>query len=96
MTVSTPSVHAPGNTPADLPPLVEAVGSLTREETLRYSRHLIIPGFGVAGILMVAFVFIEGRATQPLVHPHTWRISSLCRAPRCCSASPDSSCPSCS
>ncbi|MHA7281615.1 molybdopterin-synthase adenylyltransferase MoeB [Arthrobacter sp. TMS2-4] len=46
MTVSTPSVHAPGNTPADLPPLVEAVGSLTREETLRYSRHLIIPGFG--------------------------------------------------
>ncbi|WP_434993614.1 molybdopterin-synthase adenylyltransferase MoeB [Arthrobacter sp. Ld5] len=46
MTVSPPSAHASWNLPEDLPPLVEAVGSLTREETLRYSRHLIIPGFG--------------------------------------------------
>ncbi|MBG6223775.1 adenylyltransferase/sulfurtransferase [Arthrobacter sp. CAN_A2] len=45
MTASTSSVHAPDST-AVLPPLVDAVGSLTREETLRYSRHLIIPGFG--------------------------------------------------
>ncbi|WP_104165988.1 molybdopterin-synthase adenylyltransferase MoeB [Arthrobacter sp. SX1312] len=46
MTVTTSSAHAPENSPAGLPPLVDAVGSLTREETLRYSRHLIIPGFG--------------------------------------------------
>ena len=26
---------------------------------------------------MVAFVLLERRATQPLVHPHTWKISSL-------------------
>lgn len=32
--------------PGNLPPLVEATGSLSQEETLRYSRHLIIPGFG--------------------------------------------------
>lgn len=32
---------------AVLPPLVAATGTLTGEETLRYSRHLIIPGFGV-------------------------------------------------
>lgn len=31
---------------SELPPLVDATGSLTQEETLRYSRHLIIPGFG--------------------------------------------------
>ncbi|BBE23400.1 adenylyltransferase/sulfurtransferase MoeZ [Arthrobacter sp. MN05-02] len=29
-----------------LPPLVDATGSLTQEESARYSRHLIIPGFG--------------------------------------------------
>jgi len=56
MTASTPPAQAPRNStasrdappvgPAGLPPLVDAVGSLTREETLRYSRHLIIPGFG--------------------------------------------------
>ncbi|TKV29653.1 molybdopterin-synthase adenylyltransferase MoeB [Arthrobacter sp. NamB2] len=33
--------------PAPLPPLVDAAGSLSREETQRYSRHLIIPGFGI-------------------------------------------------
>jgi molybdopterin/thiamine biosynthesis adenylyltransferase/rhodanese-related sulfurtransferase len=33
--------------PAPLPPLVDAAGTLTREETERYSRHLIIPGFGI-------------------------------------------------
>ncbi len=38
-----PSPRGPGD---GLPPLVEATGSLTQEETLRYSRHLIIPGFG--------------------------------------------------
>jgi molybdopterin/thiamine biosynthesis adenylyltransferase/rhodanese-related sulfurtransferase len=33
--------------PDGLPPLVDASGTLTQDETLRYSRHLIIPGFGV-------------------------------------------------
>ncbi|MUK02733.1 molybdopterin-synthase adenylyltransferase MoeB [Vibrio cholerae] len=33
--------------PVGLPALVDAVGRLTREETTRYSRHLIIPGFGI-------------------------------------------------
>ncbi|WP_104179133.1 molybdopterin-synthase adenylyltransferase MoeB [Arthrobacter sp. B0490] len=36
----------PSSLPAVLPPLVEATGRLSQEETLRYSRHLIIPGFG--------------------------------------------------
>ncbi|MHA7191701.1 molybdopterin-synthase adenylyltransferase MoeB [Arthrobacter sp. MDT2-16] len=36
----------PSGVPEQLPPLVEATGSLSQEETLRYSRHLIIPGFG--------------------------------------------------
>ncbi|MHA7178549.1 molybdopterin-synthase adenylyltransferase MoeB [Arthrobacter sp. MDB2-24] len=38
-----PSLSGPGG----LPPLVDASGTLTQDETLRYSRHLIIPGFGV-------------------------------------------------
>ncbi|MDQ0735590.1 molybdopterin-synthase adenylyltransferase MoeB [Arthrobacter agilis] len=37
---------APPGVAAGLLPLVEARGSLSQEETLRYSRHLIIPGFG--------------------------------------------------
>jgi adenylyltransferase/sulfurtransferase len=32
-----------------LPPLVEPAADLTRAEIARYSRHLIIPGFGVEG-----------------------------------------------
>ena len=32
-----------------LPPLVEPAAGLTREETARYSRHLLIPEFGVDG-----------------------------------------------
>ncbi len=32
-----------------LPPLVEPAAGLTREETVRYSRHLLIPEFGVDG-----------------------------------------------
>lgn len=34
-----------------LPPLTAATGVLSRDETLRYSRHLIIPGFGLAAQL---------------------------------------------
>lgn len=35
------------DSPAGLPPLVEPVGTLSQEEAERYSRHLIIPGFGI-------------------------------------------------
>ncbi|MPY09589.1 molybdopterin-synthase adenylyltransferase MoeB [Arthrobacter bussei] len=48
---SGPSVGARSGTPSTavsgLPPLVEPAAGLTAEETLRYSRHLIIPGFGM-------------------------------------------------
>lgn len=57
MTASPSAPQAPANTAAplqapaadissELPPLVDATGSLTQEETFRYSRHLVIPGFG--------------------------------------------------
>jgi sulfur-carrier protein adenylyltransferase/sulfurtransferase len=36
------------NAPLSLPPLVEPAAGLTKEETQRYSRHLIIPEFGMA------------------------------------------------
>lgn len=32
-----------------LPPLVEPAGQLSRDEVIRYSRHLIIPDIGVDG-----------------------------------------------
>ena len=32
-----------------LPPLVEPAESLTVDEVIRYSRHLIIPEYGMAG-----------------------------------------------
>ncbi|RJT78333.1 molybdopterin-synthase adenylyltransferase MoeB [Arthrobacter cheniae] len=44
--VGAATLADPGQAGAPLPPLVEPAGSLTRDETLRYSRHLIIPGFG--------------------------------------------------
>jgi molybdopterin/thiamine biosynthesis adenylyltransferase/rhodanese-related sulfurtransferase len=48
---SGPSVGARSGTPSTavsgLPALVEPAAGLTAEETLRYSRHLIIPGFGM-------------------------------------------------
>ena len=68
----------------DVPGAVVGVGSLAtlmftlaRVESQGWASVQTAVGLGVAGILMVAFVFIEGRATQPLVHPHTWKISSL-------------------
>ena len=51
--------------------------TLARVESQGWASVQTAVGLGVAAILMVAFVFIEGRATQPLVHPHTWKISSL-------------------
>ncbi|WDF32467.1 molybdopterin-synthase adenylyltransferase MoeB [Arthrobacter agilis] len=44
---ASPTDPNPGTASGPLPPLVEPAAGLTREETLRYSRHLIIPGFGV-------------------------------------------------
>ena len=68
----------------DVPGALVGVGSLAtlmftlaRVESQGWASVQTAVGLGVAGILMVAFVFIEGRATQPLVHPHTWKISSL-------------------
>jgi EmrB/QacA subfamily drug resistance transporter len=34
-------------------------------------------GLAVAAVLLIGFRFIERRASQPLVHPHTWSIKSL-------------------
>ena len=68
----------------DVPGALVGVGSLAtlmftlaRVESQGWASVQTAVGLGVAAILMVAFVFIEGRATQPLVHPHTWKISSL-------------------
>jgi EmrB/QacA subfamily drug resistance transporter len=68
----------------DVPGAVVGVGSLAtlmftlaRVESEGWSSGQTVVGLGISGILMVAFVFIEARAKQPLVHPHTWKISSL-------------------
>ncbi|MBG6216544.1 adenylyltransferase/sulfurtransferase [Arthrobacter sp. CAN_A6] len=41
------SVFSPSERTPALPPLAEPAGELSREEALRYSRHLIIPEFGM-------------------------------------------------
>jgi hypothetical protein len=68
----------------DVPGAIVGVGSLAtlmftlaRVESQGWASVQTAVGLGVAAILMAGFVFIERRATQPLVHPHTWKISSL-------------------
>ena len=68
----------------DVPGALVGVGSLAtlmftlaRVESQGWTSVQTAVGLGVAGSLMVAFVFLEGHAKQPLVHPHTWKISSL-------------------
>ncbi len=68
----------------DVPGALVGVGSLAtlmftlaRVETQGWASVQTAVGLGVAAMLMLTFVFIEGRAKQPLVHPHTWKISSL-------------------
>ena len=68
----------------DVPGAVVGVGSLAtlmftlaRVESEGWASVQTAAGLTVAAILMAGFVFFEGRAKQPLVHPHTWKISSL-------------------
>ena len=43
------SLSRAGTSHGALPPLVEPAAELTREEVMRYSRHLIIPDVATAG-----------------------------------------------
>ena len=68
----------------DVPGAVVGVGSLAtlmftlaRVESQGWASLQTVAGLGTAGGLMAAFVVLERRAPQPLVHPHTWKISSL-------------------
>jgi MFS family permease len=68
----------------DVPGAVVGVGALAtlmftlaRVETEGWASVPTVVGLGLAGCLMAAFVLVERRAAQPLVHPHTWKISSL-------------------
>jgi len=68
----------------DVPGAVVGVGSLAglmftlaRVESQGWASVQTAVGLTGAALLMVGFVIIEGRAKQPLVHPHTWKISSL-------------------
>lgn len=68
----------------DVPGAVVGVGALgtlmvtlARVETQGWTSVATVVGLGVAGCLMASFVLVERRSAQPLVHPHTWRISSL-------------------
>ncbi len=60
---------------------VGALGSLmftlARVETSGWSSAPTFIGLAVAAALMTGFVRVERHADQPLVHPHTWKISSL-------------------
>jgi EmrB/QacA subfamily drug resistance transporter len=51
--------------------------TLARVESQGWTSVQTALGLGVAATLMIVFVLLERRAEQPLVHPHTWRISSL-------------------
>jgi EmrB/QacA subfamily drug resistance transporter len=68
----------------DLPGALVGVGSLgtlmftlARVESEGWTSVRTAAGLAGAGVLMLAFVVVERRAAQPLVHPHTWKISSL-------------------
>lgn len=68
----------------DVPGAVVGVGSLAslmftlaRVESQGWASVQTVVGLAGAAFLMVGFLFIEGRAKQPLVHPHTWKMSSL-------------------
>ena len=68
----------------DVPGAIVGVGSLAtlmftlaRVESQGWTSVQTVAGLAIAAVLMVGFLFVEGRAKQPLVHPHTWKISSL-------------------
>lgn len=68
----------------DVPGALVGVGSLAilmftlaRVESEGWVSVPTVVGLGAVATLVVVFVLLERRATQPLVHPHTWKISSL-------------------
>jgi EmrB/QacA subfamily drug resistance transporter len=68
----------------DVPGALVGVGSLAalmftlaRVESEGWTSIPTAIGLGAAASLMVAFVVLERHAERPLVHPHTWKISSL-------------------
>ncbi len=68
----------------DVPGALVGVGSLAtlmftlaRVESQGWTSVPTVVGLGLTGGLMAAFVIRERHAEQPLVHPHTWKISSL-------------------
>ena len=68
----------------DVPGALVGVGSLAtlmftlaRVESQGWFSVPTVVGLGLAGGLMAVFVLLERHAEQPLVHPHTWKISSL-------------------
>lgn len=82
--VEKDSKKAAGLAAFDIAGAVVGVGSLAtlmftlaRVESQGWASVQTTVGLGVAASLMVAFVFIEGRVERPLVHPHTWRMSTL-------------------
>lgn len=51
--------------------------ALSGTETHGWTSTRTLATLGASATLLAGFVAIERRAAQPLVHPHTWKISSL-------------------
>ena len=51
--------------------------TLARTETQGWTSVKTITGLAVAGAALAGFLLVERRAASPLVHPHTWSITSL-------------------
>ncbi|GEP39169.1 hypothetical protein NPS01_28320 [Nocardioides psychrotolerans] len=51
--------------------------ALSGTETHGWTSTRTLLTLGVSAVLLAAFMAIECRVAQPLVHPHTWKISSL-------------------
>ena len=54
--------------------------TLARTEAHGWTSPRTLVGLGVAAAGLAAFIVVERRAPQPLVHPHTWSIKSLVSA----------------
>ena len=74
----------PGPVQLDLPGALTGVGALgtlmfalSGAEAHGWVSVRTLTGLAVAAALSAAFVKVERRAPRPLLHPHTWRISSL-------------------
>ena len=74
----------PGPVQLDVPGAVAGVGALgtlmfvlSGAESHGWLSTRTLTGLAVAAALGIAFVAVERRSARPLVHPHTWRISSL-------------------